>query len=104
MCAAQLTGADAATVNSAKTCLDGLVGFALGTAPLLTVGVDVPKQRHGALIGAQAAVLKQIESSSGGCALIIPDKSSSSSVVQIEGSAVVCHSLTSVLCLCVWFA
>ncbi len=84
----QLVGPDQSSVSKAKSVLDAALGFVLSTDPLITtVSVDIPKNKHGALIGAQAAVLQQIEKTSGGCGLTFPDRSSTSSIIQIEGSA-----------------
>jgi hypothetical protein len=87
-----LSGPSESAVSAARAELSKLLGWPVASIPVSTIAIDVPKNKHGALIGTQATTLRQIEIQSGGCALTFPDRSSNSSLIQIEGSPAVIES------------
>lgn len=75
----------AENVKKAKALIERAVGIKVGEEPLVTVSLEVPEKRFGAIIGPEGSTRKNIRSLTN-CEILVPRKEDSDRSVRVIGT------------------
>jgi len=76
---------DESDVEACHKEIEYILGFKVGTDNFVKVVLDVPKNKHGIILGSGGSNIRELESKTG-CEIAIPGKSDSSTHITIEGT------------------
>lgn len=66
--------------------IEHILGFSVGTSPLEVVVLDIPKNKHGAILGSGGSTIKSLQEKTG-VTITVPGKNETSSSVTLEGTS-----------------
>lgn len=73
-----------AGIEAAEREMEAIVGFPLGTDPLVTLALDIPSSEHPKLIGSQGSQLRALEKESG-TNIDVPRRGAEGAAVLVQG-------------------